>query len=182
MLEFLRRLAALLVLACGPLLAAEPATLETVQTLDAARYLGAWHEIAMIPNFFQRKCVRDTRAEYAAGEGGTIVVRNRCVNAEGGMESITGTARRIDAGDPTRLQVRFAPDWLAWLPMVWGDYWVIGLAPDYSYAVVGDPSREYLWILSRTSTLDAVAYQKAVEAAVSNGFDPNRLVRTKQSL
>ena len=79
------------------------------------------------------------------------------------------------------MKVRFAPAFLSFISAVWGNYWVIGLAPDYSYAVVGDPSHDYLWILFRTSTLDTEAYQKAVETAISNGFDPSRLVRTKQS-
>ena len=101
--------------------AAEQAPLATVKSLDANRYLGTWHQIALIPNAFQRKCIRDTSAEYSAGENGEIIVRNRCVNAEGAVESVTGAARRVDAADPTRLKVRFAPAWLAWLPLVWGD-------------------------------------------------------------
>jgi apolipoprotein D and lipocalin family protein len=89
------------------------------------------------------KCARDTSAEYSAGTGDELIVKNRCINADGGVEAVTGVARRVDAADPTRLKVRFAPARLAWLPVVWGDYWVIGLADDYRYAVVGEPSREY---------------------------------------
>ena len=161
--------------------AAEQAPLATVKSLDANRYLGTWHQIALIPNAFQRKCVRDTSAEYSAGENGEIVVRNRCANAEGAIESVTGSARRVDAADPTRLKVRFAPAWLAWLPLVWGDYWVIGLADDYRYAVVGEPSREYLWILARTTRLspqDRAAIDKLLRAS---GYDPARLVESPQS-
>jgi apolipoprotein D and lipocalin family protein len=76
--------------------------------------------------------------------------------------------------------VRFAPAWLSWLPSVWGDYWIIGLAPDYSWAVVGDPGREYLWILARTPRLDAESMAAARAAAQDNGFDVGRLVRTPQ--
>jgi len=76
--------------------------------------------------------------------------------------------------------VRFAPAWLSWLPPVWGDYWIIGLAPDYSWAVVGDPGRGYLWILARTPRLDAESMAAARTAAQANGFDVGRLVQTPQ--
>lgn len=159
----------------------EPAPLVTVKALDAKRYLGTWHQIAFIPNFFQRKCARDTSAEYSAGTGDEVIVKNRCINADGGVEAVTGVARRVDAADPTRLKVRFAPAWLAWLPVVWGDYWVIGLADDYRYAVVGEPSREYLWILGRSTRLsaqDRAAIDNLLRAA---GYDPARLVESPQS-
>ena len=77
--------------------------------------------------------------------------------------------------------MRFAPSWLSWLPLVWGDYWVIGLAPDYRYAVVGEPSRQYLWILARDTRLsqdDRTAIDTLLGAA---GYEPQRLVETPQS-
>jgi len=79
-----------------------------------------------------------------------------------------------------KLKVRFAPAWLSWLP-VWGDYWVIGLAPDYSWAVVGAPDRNYLWILARTPHLDEASNAAARAVARDNGFDVARLVPTPQS-
>ena len=77
------------------------------------------------------------------------------------------------------LQVRFAPAILSFLPMVWGDYWVIGLGPDYSWAVVGTPNRQFLWILSRTPTLSDAAYEQAIEVARGNGFDVIRVIRSR---
>jgi len=76
--------------------------------------------------------------------------------------------------------VRFAPAVLSFLPLVWGDYWILGLGPEYSFAVIGDPSRTYLWILSRTPVMPELAYRQAVEIAASNGFDVSRLVKTLQ--
>ena len=86
----------------------------------------------------------------------------------------------VDKQTQAKLKVRFAPAWLSWLPSVWGDYWIIGLAPDYSWAVVGDPGREYLWILARTPRLDAESMAAARAAAQTNGFDIGRLVQTAQ--
>lgn len=160
---------------------AEITPLPTVKSLDLQRFLGKWHEIALIPNRFQRKCVRNTEAEYAASGPGELLVRNRCVAADGSVEVAIGVARRGSPEDPTRLQVRFAPAWLAWLPMVWWDYWVIGLADDYRYAVVGEPSRTFLWILARNTGLSS-ADRIAIDALLlSVGYDPQRLVKTPQS-
>ena len=75
-----------------------------------------------------------------------------------------------------RLKVRFAPAWLGFLPVVWGDYWIIGLAEDYSWAVVGSPDREYLWILARTPRLDEERSAAARGIARANGFDVERLI------
>jgi apolipoprotein D and lipocalin family protein len=65
--------------------------------------------------------------------------------------------------------------------MVWGDYWIIGLAPDYSWAVVGDPSRNYLWILARTPRLDDASIAAARTLAAESGYDVGRLELTPQA-
>jgi apolipoprotein D and lipocalin family protein len=72
--------------------------------------------------------------------------------------------------------VRFAPRWLAWLPMVWADYWVIELDPDYRWAVVGSPSRKYLWVLSRTPSMDAGQFRAIRNRAAARGYPVERLV------
>jgi apolipoprotein D and lipocalin family protein len=77
--------------------------------------------------------------------------------------------------------VRFAPAFLSFLSSVWGDYWIIGLGPEYTWAVVGTPSREYLWILSRTPAMSAPSFERAIEIARANGFDVTRLVKTANS-
>ena len=154
-----------------------PAPVRTVPRVDLERYAGDWFEIARFPNRFQRSCTGDVRASYARRADGQIDVVNRCRTAKGRTEA-RGLARIADTQSGAKLKVRFAPAWLSWLPAVWGDYWVIGLAPDYSWAVVGDPGREYLWILSRTPSLDADALAAARAAARDNGFDVDRLVLT----
>jgi apolipoprotein D and lipocalin family protein len=157
-----------------------PALVRTVPRVDLGRYAGDWFEIARFPNRFQRSCVGDVRASYARRADGQIDVVNRCRTAEGHTEA-RGLARIVDNQSCARLKVRFAPAWLSWLSAVWGDYWIIGLAPDYSWAVVGDPGREYLWILARTSRLDADPLAAARAAARDNGFDVDRLVPTPQA-
>jgi lipocalin/uncharacterized protein YbjT (DUF2867 family)/ligand-binding SRPBCC domain-containing protein len=160
--------------------AQKSAPVKTVPFVDLDRYLGDWFEIARLPNRFQRACVGDVRATYVRRSDGLLDVVNRCRTAEGETEA-RGVARIVDERTFARLKVRFAPAWLSWLPMVWGDYWIVGLAPDYSWAVVGDPSRDYLWILARTPRLDDETIAAARALARASGFDVERLGLTPQA-
>jgi apolipoprotein D and lipocalin family protein len=168
----MKRALAALVLAAGAASAAAP--LATVGSVDLARYAGQWHEVAKYPNRFQQQCVGDTTATYALRDDGKVSVVNRCRTRDG-HEEVSGVARRLD-GRTDRLQVSFLPAALRWLPIGWGDYWVIELASDYRYAVVGEPSRQYLWVLSRTPALSPED-RRAIEARLpAHGYDPARLV------
>lgn len=158
-----------------------PAPLQTIERLDVARYMGTWHEIAKYPNWFQRSCATDTQARYRQREDGQLDVVNRCRQANGEMTEAVGRARQVGAADSPRLEVRFAPAWLSWLPMVWGNYWVVDLDPAYQLVAVSEPQREYLWVLSRTPTVDAAAYQALLERLTAQGFDVGRLERTAQT-
>jgi apolipoprotein D and lipocalin family protein len=154
-----------------------PAPVRTVPFVDLDRYAGDWFEIARFPNRFQRQCVGDVRASYARRPDGRLDVVNRCRTADGQTEA-RGVARIVDEQSFAKVKVRFAPAWLSFLPLVWGDYWIIGLAPDYSWAVVGEPGREYLWILAREPRLDDKSVAAARAAALASGYDVERLVPT----
>jgi apolipoprotein D and lipocalin family protein len=177
----LRQLAmALAVCVSAGAFAREAAQLITVGSVDLPRYAGRWYEIANYPNPFQRVCIGNTTAEYAVRDDGTLRVTNRCSTASG-LSEVDGIARRLGERSD-RLQVSFLPAALRWLPIGWGDYWVIGLAPDYRYAVVGAPSREYLWVLSRTPTLVAEDRRAIDELLRMQGYDPAKLVATPQEV
>ena len=90
-------------------------------------------------------------ATYTLRPDGRVTVVNECRRKDGQTTRVEGEARRADEKGPaSRLKVRFAPAWMSFLPFVWGDYWIVELDRDYRYAVVGDPARKYLWILSRS--------------------------------
>lgn len=156
--------------------------LRVVPAIDLQRYAGKWYEIARFPNRFQERCAGEVTAEYTLRPDGKITVLNRCRRAAGGYMQAKGVAKTVGRGRPNSvLKVRFAPAFLSFIPLVWGDYQVLALSPDYQWAVVGDPARKYLWILSRTPALDDAAYGQAVAEAASQGFDTGRLERTQQS-
>ncbi|HEY8682503.1 MAG TPA: lipocalin family protein [Rhodanobacter sp.] len=148
---------------------------QPVRTLDLARYAGQWHEIAHLPMSFQRKCVDTITATYTANPDGTIGVRNTCRTWDGTIDTANGVAKKAH-GQPGALKLRFAADWLAWLPWVWADYWVIDLDADYRWAVVGGPSRKYLWILSRDPRMNPTLFQNLKERAQQRGYPVNKLV------
>jgi apolipoprotein D and lipocalin family protein len=152
----------------------------SIPAVDLSRYAGRWYEIARYPNWFQRQCAGEVTAEYTLEPDGRIRVVNRCRTADGTMERAEGVAKKTPGAPDSQLKVRFAPAVFSFIPAVWADYWIIALAPDYRYAVVGDRSRKYVWILSRTPRLEGSAYDEALAALEANGFDPNRLEPTKQ--
>ncbi len=153
----------------------------TIATLDVPRYMGTWYEIAKFPNRFQAKCVANTRARYLAQTDGSVQVLNSCVTADGSTIDALGRAIQVGATTSPKLQVRFAPAWLSWLPQVWGDYWVIDLDADYQLAAVSDSKREYLWVLSRTPQVNDKAYGALVERLKAQHFAVQKLERTVQS-
>ena len=153
---------------------------KTIPSLDVPRYLGAWYEIAKFPNWFQRKCTSNTKAVYSVRPDGNLKVLNSCNTADGSLSDAEGTARQIGPKDSPKLEVRFAPAWLSFLPMVWGDYWVIDLDPQYQVAAVSDPRREYLWVLSRTPQLDKKIYDELLQRLQAQQFDVRKLEPTLQ--
>lgn len=157
-----------------------PPVLTPISSLDVARYMGNWYELAKFPNRFQKQCVSDTRAQYNAQPDGTVQVINRCRQANGEMTQAVGAARQIGEKNSPKLQVRFAPAWLSFIPAVWGDYWVIDIDPAYQLVAVSEPKREYLWILSRVSKADPAAYEALLGRLTRMGFDLNRLEVSKQ--
>jgi apolipoprotein D and lipocalin family protein len=160
---------------------AQPGPLMTIATLDVPRYMGTWYEIAKYPNWFQKKCVANTSAQYSLLPNGTVQVVNRCRKENGEFDQAIGEARQIGAATSPKLQVRFAPAWLSWLPQVWGDYWVIDLNEPYQLVAVSEPTREYLWVLSRTPEVSAEAYDALLLRLKAQGLSLERLERTKQT-
>ena len=155
---------------CGSLLEPLLPPLETVSNVEVDRYAGKWYEIAHYPTFFQADCASST-AEYTANSDGTIGVFNTCLDADGNVNStIQGTARVVDSTTNAKLKVSFP-----FIPFP-GDYWIIQLAENYEYAVVGEPTRSTLFILSRTPTLDSDTLDRILSGLVDQGYDPSRLI------
>jgi apolipoprotein D and lipocalin family protein len=156
-------------------LAGDAAPLQSLPVLDVPAYMGTWYQVAWVPNRFQSQCVSDTTADYRQQPQGTVEVVNRCRLADGRVDEVTGAARptgRLDGTTlaPAQLEVSFLPSWLRWLPLGWGRYWVIQLANDGRYAVVSEPTREYLWVLARRPSLSNVDETAIRSKLAEQGF------------
>ena len=157
---------------------AEPRELETVPYVDVARYLGKWYEIARLPQSTQAGCTAVT-AEYSLNEDGSVKVLNSCRlfnPSEGRLITISGKATPVDASN-SKLEVSFFDG------LQKGNYWVLELAEDYSYALVGEPSRSSLFVLSRSPQLAEEVYQKLLTFATDkHGYDVSPVEKTPQVL
>lgn len=151
---------------------------ETVPRVDLDRYLGIWYEVSRLPNWFQDQCVANVSAEYRRLDNGDIEVINRCLNEDGRLDDAHGIARVVEITSNAQLKVSFV-SLFGW-HLFWGDYWIIGLADDYSYAVIGTPSRDYGWVLSRTTSLSPEASAEVRQLLIRNGYDPEKFVFTPQ--
>ncbi|KAK9070805.1 hypothetical protein SSX86_011207 [Deinandra increscens subsp. villosa] len=152
--------------------------MEVVKNIDLARYMGRWYEIASFPSRFQPKNGMNTRATYTLKDDGTVNVLNETWS-DGKRGFIEGTAYKADPkSDEAKLKVKFyVPPFLPIIPVT-GDYWVLYLDDDYQYALIGQPSRSYLWILCRQNHLDEETYNKLVEKAKEEGYDVTKLKKT----
>lgn len=148
--------------------------LETVPKVDLERYVGTWYEIASYPQRYQEGCT-GTTATYALRDDGDIDVLNKCRKGslDGDEDTAEGKARVVDSSTNAKLEVSFFGPF-------WGDYWIIDLGADYEYAVVGHPSRDYLWILSRTPTIDEATYEGILSRAKAKGYTLDPLQKTEQ--
>ncbi len=149
------------------------APLPTVPSVDLAAYMGNWYEIARLPNRFQRDCVADTQASYTL-QGDTVTVLNRCRAKNGEIEQAEGVAHAVEGSRNAKLKVSFFRPF-------YGDYWILAFGPERQWVLVGEPSRENAWVLSRSARLPAAQIDAALGRAAQLGFDPSAFLRTPQT-
>lgn len=145
--------------------------LATVPHVDVKRYMGTWYEIARYEQFFERGC-KDVNATYTLKDDNKIQVLNQCIKENEKLSIAQGSAYAVDPSN-AKLKVTF------FWPF-YGNYWILMLGDKYEYAVIGDPSREYFWILSRTKKLDISTREKILSQMPAFGYLPSRLIWTEQ--
>lgn len=156
------RVAAVLLALTGCAQAPDAPPMPTVASVDLQRYLGTWYEIASVPNRFQAMCVSDTQARYQR-DGDDVQVLNSCRQADGSTTTAQGVAKVVAGSGNAKLRVSFFRPF-------YGDYWVLALADDYRWVLVGEPSRRYGWLLARTPTLSVADREAALARAQALGY------------
>jgi apolipoprotein D and lipocalin family protein len=150
--------------------------LETVEHVDLSRYLGKWFEIARLPLSWENKCACCVTATYTPRPDGRIDVLNSCLKSGGKLTQSKTTAKIASKKDRSNSKLKVTFFW----PFS-GDYWILDLDPDYRWALVGNPSRENLWILSRTPSLDLETVDTLLAKGTALGFDTSKIIMTKQT-
>ncbi|NVO19608.1 MAG: lipocalin family protein [Bacteroidetes bacterium] len=147
---------------------------KVVPSVDLQRYAGKWYEIASFPVSFEKGC-SCISAEYTLTDKDYVKVYNSCRKGgpNGKISSITGKAFVVPGSNNAKLKVQFF--WPFRAP-----YWIIGLADDYSWAIISGPSRKYLWILSRSRTMDPMLYSQLIDKLKADGFDTGKIVKANQ--
>ncbi len=153
---------------------------QAVQQVDLQRYVGRWFEVARFPQRHQENCDQ-AEANYRVSDDGKVIVENSCVDTKDGkIRKVQGIAEVVDTTSNAKLKVSFVPVWMRWTGIGRGDYWIIELASDYSYAVVSEPQRKYLWILSRSPMMKKSTFEAISTNLVAMGFDLSRLIPARE--
>ncbi len=161
-------------LAACSVAAGGPVVPQPAKAVDLNRYLGRWYELARYDMVFERGCEGVT-AEYSMRPDGLVRVLNTCRRGapDGPVKTAEGRAKVVPGSNGAKLKVAFFGPF-------WADYWVLDRADDYSWAIVGEPSRKYLWILSRDATPGEAALAALVARTEALGYDTSRLIIVKQ--
>lgn len=166
--------------ASGLISAQSYADQQTVDQVDLTRYVGTWYEIASIPQTFTKQCVGNTTAEYTSLPSGEIQVINSCDKSNGKRSVAEGRAKIVDTVTNAKLKVTFVK-FFDWIYRFGGDYWIVGLEDNYRYAIVGHPTKEYAWILSRDPAMSKEDLLTAYGTLQSNGYDTCKIMTTIQT-
>lgn len=159
---------------------AQTEPLQAVEKIELNKYLGAWHEVARKPLYFQRKCDSNVTANYSLNKNGNIKVDNSCYTKDGKFKQTIGEAFVQNAPSNSKLKVSFLPKIIRWLPVGRGDYWVLKIDENYETVLVGEPDKKYMWILSRSQQPQPEVVQEYLNYAESIGYDLSDVIKTKQ--
>ena len=171
-LKLNKALCIFLLLSLLPLCQIKSQTMETAKSVNLEKYSGLWYDYAHLPARFLEGCDNIT-AEYKIENTRYISVYNRCVKSSTGkLSNIKGKAFIEEGSNNAKLKVQFFWPFKA-------KYWILDIDDDYKYALVGGPSRTYLWVLSRTPEMDEELYNELIQKARALGFPVERMIKTR---
>jgi apolipoprotein D and lipocalin family protein len=153
-----------------------------IADFEIKSYLGTWYEIARLPNRFEKKCIAPITANYSIdpNNANKVIVVNKCSRNGDGPSIAEGAASFVESANVGKLEVTFLPKYLRWLPIGYGDYWVLYV--DYEkIALVGSPDHDYLWVLARSDNVDKESMIKVLAIAKNQGFETDKLIFNYES-
>ena len=147
---------------------------KTYPQVDLSRYLGKWYEIYRLPNWFEDDDCITVTAEYSSLPDNNIKVLNSCQKKDQ-LRQANGIAKIVDEQTKAKLKVSFFRPF-------YGDYWILDVAPDYSWVLVGEPSGKYFWILARDRHLDPKLEELLLKKSENLGYLRKDLIKPSNQL
>ena len=166
----------MLVLLLGMMSHASAQPLQAIEELQLDRYLGVWYEIARKPFAAQKHCEYAARSIYTLNENGQIAIDQHCLNRQGREYQQSAEGFIANAPFNSKLKVSYLPEAVRWIPVWRGDYWVLKIDADYQTVLVGEPKRQYLWLLAREPALAPQTTQRYLNYAKSLGYELDDLI------
>jgi len=148
--------------------------LQTVSSIDLNRYLGKWYEIYRLPNWFEDADCMTVTAEYSLRADDGVSVLNTCHKQSKKVEA-KGIAKVVENSNNSKLRVSFFRPF-------YGDYWILDLANDYSWVLIGEPAGKYFWILARDKKLSPELEESLLVKAEKLGYLRKDLVKPSNQL
>ncbi len=136
--------------------------------VDLEKYMGKWYEIARYENWFQKGKTK-AFAEYSLRPNGKVDIKNSAYDVNGNLTSATAVGFVPNPKDNSRLRISFFRPF-------YSDYLILDVAPDYSWALVGGESKDYLWILARTEDIPKPTLEHILTRATALGYDTSKLI------
>lgn len=155
---------------------AAEATLQAVEQVEIDKFLGVWYEIARKPTSLEKKCRRDITSTYTLNEYGNLQAEQQCVNADQQLIKQMGEAYPVNEPRYSKFKLSFMPEPIRWLPMGQNDYWILKLDQQYQMALIGEPTRQSLWLLSRQPHPNQILVQQYLSYAKSLGYELDNII------
>jgi len=142
---------------------------EPVQKVDIMSYAGKWYSLYSIPTFMDRHWRRTVETYIIHPDAYYAVITTYNVLGREKRELLRSKLFVVRGSGNARMKAQFV-----WPFKV--DYWIIELASDYSYVVVGHPEKKYLFIMARKPHMEQQLLEQITERCAAKGYDTARLV------
>ncbi|MDQ8935718.1 lipocalin family protein [Acinetobacter rudis] len=163
---------------CAFSLSTQAADLSAVEKVEIDKFLGVWYEILSKPSSTEKRCSRDITSTYTLNEYGHLLAERQCLDQDAKPLTLVGEAYPVNAPRYSKFKLSFMPEAIRWLPLAQNDYWILKLDDQYQMALIGEPNRQALWLLSRQPHPNQALIQQYLNYAKNLGYKVEDVIYT----